>query len=117
MLGYKGFMHCHPSAANDCQIVAREQCLKKTGLVGNFTALGGGYVRVYQGDKLESFTHFTLLYCDDAQGELAQNDNHAEYFWELDPDFTSKEMFPTTPLLKQLYDGKQPFFVDKTFTI
>ncbi len=117
MLGFRGFMHAHPSAVSDCAEVAQQQCQIKTGLTGDFTALGGGYIRVYEGAKLESFTHFTLLYCDDIQGGLAPNDSHATYAWELEPDFTDKQMFPSTPMLKQFYEAKQPFFVDKTFTI
>jgi hypothetical protein len=119
MLGYQGFMHCHPSSLIDSALAAQEQCRARTGLSGEFTPLGGGYIRVYQEDKLESFTHFTLLYCDDIQGELLQNDSHAEYFWstEPDPDFSAENMFPSTVMLKQYYEAKQPFFVEKTFTI
>jgi len=117
MLGFRGFMHAHPSAISDCAEVAKHHCQTKTGLTGDFTALGGGYIRVYEGAKLESFTHFTLLYCDDIQGELTPNDSHATYFWEQNPDFTADKVFPVEPLLKEFYDAKQPFFIDKTYTI
>jgi hypothetical protein len=117
MLGFQGFMHCHPSSTLDCEEVAKEQCRVKNGLTGDFTALGGGYIRVYQNEKLESFTHFTLLYCDDVQGELVPNDPHAEYSWVEQPDFAAQQMFPSSPMLKQFYEDKKQFFVERTFTI
>jgi hypothetical protein len=117
MLGYKGFMHVRPNAAEDIAMTARNQVREKTGLVGSFTALGGGYVRIFKRDELESFTHFTLLYCNDAEGELVQNDAHSEFYWDINPDFEQGTMFPTTITLKKAYDRGEPFFVEKTFTI
>lgn len=116
MLGYGGFMHANPDSAKDAAIVAAEACQEKTGLIGTFTALGGGYFRVYEREKLESFTHFTLLYCDDIKGDLAPHDDKADYFWSDDP-LAGPHQFPGTALLLNLYQHKQPFFVEETFTI
>ncbi len=117
MLGYAGFMHCQPTAIGDTAQAAQTQCEKKTGLRGIFTPLGGGYLRVFEKDTLESYTHFTLLYCDAVEGELEQLDKQAEYFWVLEPDFTDKELFPSTESLHKAYVEGKPFFLEKTFTI
>lgn len=116
MLGFSGFMHCNPTSQTDCEAQASKECAAKTGLTGTFTALGGGYFRIYENDSLESFTHFTLLYCDDIQGELQPTDTQAEYFWVPEIEI-SNEMFPGTALLKEAYEAKQPFFIDKTFSL
>lgn len=117
MLGFSGFMHCNPNAQEFVTETARIECRKKTGLNGTFHALGGGYFRIYDSGFLESFTNFTLLYCDDAQGALQPSDPKAEYYWVTSPDFSAEDMFPGTELLKECYETKQPFFIDETFSI
>lgn len=117
MLGYQGFMHCQPEAGSDCAATAQKQCFAKTGLTGSFTALGGGYIRVYEGETLESYTHFTLLFSDNIQGDLVQHDKQATYSWIEQPDFSSPTLFPSTQQLKELYEAGQPFFIEQTFKI
>lgn len=117
LINQVGFMHCLPSFMSSASEAAAEQCQAKTGLIGVFTPLGGGFVHVFNGDALESYTHFTLLYCDDIQGELNPSDQKASYFWETEPDFSDTQIIPTTQLLKGYYEAKQPFFVEKTFRI
>lgn len=116
MLGYSGFMHCNPKVNAEASKAAAEECRNKTGLVGDFEVLGSGYFRVYEGEALESFTHFTLLYCDDIHGELQSYDDKAEYFWVDDP-LNVDHVFPATSVLKDLYEHKQLFFIEKTYTI
>lgn len=117
LIGQVGFMHCLPSFMSTANEAASEQCEAKTGLIGEFTPLGGGFVHFFKNNELESYTHFTLLYCDDIKGELLIRDQKAEYFWETDPDFSTEGMIPTTVFLKELYTAKQPFFIEKTFHI
>lgn len=117
MLGFSGFMHCNPDLRRDASEAAQHECNQKTGLSGEFTVLGSGYFRVFEQERLESFTHFTLLYCDDIQGELDPHDNRADYFWVNDPNELGDDMFPSTMLLKDSYEQKRPFFVERTFTI
>ncbi len=117
LIDMAGFMHATPTSLVDSPVDAKQACLAATGLKGEFTALGGGYFRVYEGDNLESFTNFTLLYCDDIQGELVQHDEHAEYFWDTDPDFAAKDMLPDSTILAELYLAGQPFFIEKTFRL
>lgn len=117
LIGRVGFMHAPPSSAQTTSEAAHEFCKRVTGLRGDFKPIGGGYFRVYKDGNIESFTHFTLMVCDDIAGELAPNDNHAGYFWSQDPDFTAEEMIPNTPILAELYQSGQPFFIEKTFTL
>jgi hypothetical protein len=112
-----GFMHATPTSLDDCPIEAQKACQAMTGLTGTFTALGGGYFRVYEGDALESFTHFTLLVCEDATGELQQNDEYADYFWDPKPDFAASDMLPDSTTLAELYQAGKPFFIEKTFRL
>jgi hypothetical protein len=112
-----GFMHATPTSRVDCPTEAKNTCLAATGLTGNFTALGGGYFRVYEGENLESFTNFTLLVCEDATGELQQNDEYADYFWETEPNFAAENMLPDSTILAELYQAGKPFFVEKTFRL
>lgn len=112
-----GFMHATPTATEDCPTVAAATLQAATGLACQFSTLGSGYFKVYDGDNLESFTHFTLLVCGDAQGELEQNDEYADYFWATEPDFSAPDMLPNMPTLTELYDTGQPFFIEKTFKL
>lgn len=115
--GLAGFMHGRPNAQEESTSTAAKICQEKTGLTGQFKALGGGYFRMYEGDNLESFTHFTLLVCEDAVGQLQEHDNTAEYFWEGDPDFSADNILPNMPVLVELYQAGKPFFIEKTFSL
>ena len=112
-----GFMHCLPAVDGGAEQTAQDKCLRKTGLSGDFKSLGGGYLRIYHETELESFTHFTLLYCDDIVGELAQDDEYADYFWAQSPDFSGAEFFPSTLALLEKYQAKEPFYMENTFKI
>lgn len=118
MLGYSGFMHASPNANEDLGTSAQKVCLQKTGLNGIFTTLGGGYSRIFDATgELQSFTNFTLLFCDDIAGELSGEDTFADYRWELSPDFSSDKLFPSTVMLHELYLAGKPFFVERNFTV
>ncbi len=112
-----GFMHATPTAMTSSEKVAAKALYEATCLKGTFRALGGGYFKVYDQDSLESFTHFTLMICEDATGELVQNNDYAEYFWENEPDFSNASMLPNMETLVGLYQQDAPFFIEKTFRI
>lgn len=112
-----GFMHCTPNATEDTLITAQKDCQEKTGLHCKFTVMGSGYFRVYEDEELESFTHFTLLVSEDAQGELIQTDEHADYYWQQAPDFNDSAMLPNMPILSELYQAGELFFVEKTLQV
>lgn len=113
LYGRVGFMHATPNAQESSLESARRVCHERTGLDATFRALGSGFFRVFEGDNLESFTNFTLLVCDDAEGELQADDELAEYFWESAPDFSAQDMLPNMSTLAELYMQNEPFFVEK----
>jgi hypothetical protein len=117
LLGKIGFMHCTPRADTSTEAEAAKACRAKTGLKASFTVLGGGYFRVFRAKELESFTHYTLLVSNDAEGELEQNDEFAEYFWTDDPNFADVDMLPNMKLLGELHAQNQLFFQEATLHI
>lgn len=117
MLGLSGFMHAQPCADQDVTQTAAEVCREQTGLSGEFVVHGHGYFRVYHKNLLESFTHFTLLKCTDIQGELHQNSELAEYYWDTDPDFSAPEMLPNSQILRKMSEAPVGLFAEKTFDI
>lgn len=114
LINRQGFMHCHPDAIERTTVTAQRVVHDTTGLGCEFKVLGGGYFRVYDGDRLESFTHFSLLVADDVEGNLQPDDDLAEYFWATDPDFNSEAMLPNMATLVELYIAGEPFFIEKT---
>lgn len=112
LLGRVGFMHATPDYRYTSAEVARQTCLAKTGIAGRFEPLGSGFFHIYDQEQLESFTNFTLLVCEEAAGELSQNDPHAGYYWDTAPDFTSPHMLPNMQLLTSQYQVGKPFFVE-----
>jgi hypothetical protein len=112
-----GFMHCTPLANQPSIKTAAEACLEKTGIRATFRVLGGGFFRTYRGEELESFTNFTYLLSDDAEGELQQNDEFADYFWAQSPDFTEPQFLPNMKTLGVLHKENKPFFIEKTFQL
>jgi len=117
MIGLAGFMHAQPIAQEDIVDTARKDCREKTGLDGDFSVHGHGYFRVYEADQLESFIHFTLLVCNDIQGELKQNSKLADYYWEVAPDFSTPHMLPNMKTLYEMYLGPKGTFAERTFHI
>ncbi len=109
-----GFMHASPSMIETSVETAKRAAKDKTNLDCDFVVLGSGYFRVVEDDKLESFTHFTMLGCEDAQGELQPSDKHAEYWWEKNPDFSAPEMLPNMAILADAYQGGELFFIEET---
>ncbi len=117
LLGKTGFMHVEPNAYEPITHTATYDCVERTGLLCTFRTLGSGYFRVFDNNEQESFTHFELLVCDDASGELAVNDERADYEWVVDPNFSAEDMLPNMPKLVSLYQAGKPFFIEETYTI
>jgi len=117
LLGLTGFMQAQPVADQDVAVTAKQECLAKTGLEGDFTVHGHGYFRVYRGDALESFIHFTLLKCTDIQGEVRQNNGVAEYYWDAAPDFAAADMLPNMQILHKMCAAPAGTFAEETFQL
>lgn len=117
MIGLTGFMHAQPTATATVLETASLECKQKTGLDTDFRVHGHGYFRVHHIGQLESFTHFTLLVCDDARGELSQNSELADYHWESTPDFGAPHMLPNMQVLYDMYADASGTFIEHTFEI
>lgn len=112
-----GFMHVTPSPDESVLETASKLCEERTGISCKFKPLGNGYFRMFSGEELESFTHFTMLVCDDAAGELKQGNEYSEYFWEIMPDFTDPKMLPNMKSLVAKYESGEQFFLEETLQI
>jgi 8-oxo-dGTP pyrophosphatase MutT (NUDIX family) len=117
LIGLTGFMQATPVPSDDIAATAARTCLEKTGLTATFSVVSSGFFRVFEGEALESFTHFTLLVAGDASGELSENDEFGTYEWVVQPDFTSTSMLPTAHTLSQLTLERSPAFIEKTFQL
>lgn len=115
LLGKIGFMNAQPSLAELVEVTAHYEALKKTSLDCTFTVRGSGYLRMYDEDNLESFTHFTLLESTDAEGELKKLDELAEYYWETDLDFTNPDMLPSIEYFVDKLSQPGLFFLEEEF--
>jgi hypothetical protein len=117
LLGYTGFPQATPRLDSNVMSSAQASFRTKTGLDTTFEVRGNGYLRMFKNSELESFTHFTLLGCEDAKGVLAPNDEHGEYEWVTEPDFSASGMLPSMKLLAGLYEKSGVFFVDETYQL
>lgn len=117
LIDLSGFMQAIPNAHEAVTLTAQRTCLEKTGLSGTFEFVSDGYFRVFQSEELESFTHFTLMRCDDISGELVNSDGFGEYYWQMDPDFHAEHMLPTAATLSQLYLDSSRQFIEQEFRI
>ncbi len=117
LFGRVGFMHATPSAHESSIETAARMCEEKTGLTGDFRALGSGFFRVFEGESLESFTNFTLLVCEDVEGELAGDDKFAEYYWTDAIELDDPALLPNMPRLIELYNAGKPFFVEEALNV
>jgi len=115
LLGLTGYMHAQPVVDKSVTVTATQVCLQETGLSAEFSVHGHGYFRVYRDQQLESFIHFTLLKCTQIQGELNQNSEQAEYYWEPEPDFAGPNMLPNMQILHKMSEAPAGMFVDETF--
>lgn len=112
-----GFMHVTPSSEESVLETAERLCEERTGLICKFKPLGNGYFRMFSGKDLESFTHFTLLVCEDAVGELDQGNEYSEYFWQDEPNFSDSTMLPNMKSLVAKYEAGKPFFLEETLQV
>lgn len=117
LIGLTGFMQATPQPDEEIAITAQIACKQKTGLTANFKTVSSGFFRVFEGDNIESFTHFTLLVSDNPEGELSVLDEFGTYSWVKDPDFNAKNMLPTAYSLSQLASDRSITFIEKTFKL
>jgi hypothetical protein len=113
-----GFVHAEPVAHEPALKTASETFTLRTGLTADFKVAGTGYVRLFHGDDLESFTHFTLLTADSYSGVLAPIMRNGENYWGKDPDFADTAMIPSMPdLVKMITSSTEIFYADLTYQV
>ena len=117
LLGLVGLTGVQPRADKDILETATEVCREQTGLSGSFVVHGHGYFRILRDGQMESFIHFTLLKCTEIQGELHQNTELAEYYWDMDPDWQAPDMLPNMKTLHKMLSARPGAFADETFDI
>jgi hypothetical protein len=117
LLGMTGFMNASPIVTQQITETAADICRQQTGLTGTFVPHGHGYFRIYRDGGLESFIHFTLLTCSDIQGELHQNSELVECYWDTDPHWQAPEFLPNMQTLFEMSQAPSGCFVERTFDI
>jgi len=115
LFGQIGFIHAQPELHEASATVAKRVVQEKTGLQADFTVRGSGYLRMYEQDSLESFTHFTLFEAVNMTGELQQLDELADYYWQVDPDFNATDILPSFTVLAQRLQQLGLFFLEEEF--
>jgi len=116
LIGLSGFMQSQPLPGVSSLQLASESLHKKTGLSGDFEFISSGLYTINKDDQLESYIHFTLLFCEKATGELSQNDPLGEYYFDLSPDFANPSMLPTASALAELLESRLSF-TERTFSL
>ena len=109
-----GFIHGAPVYTEDIADTASSVVKAKTGLEGKFSYLGSGYLRIFNRDQLESYTHFNLLVCEDAPDADLSEDDTAAYLWVDQTKLSEQNLIPNMQTLIDLYTRGEQFFVEKT---
>ena len=112
-----GFVHSEPLAHEPALMTAIRDFKERTGLTADFKPAGSGYVRLYSGEDLESFTHFTLFKASSCTGTLEPLMRNGQNFWVKDPDFTDPFMIPSMPDIARLLQSNEIFCTDLTYQI
>ncbi len=117
LIGQYGFVHGEPTAEKPITTTAQDVLKEKTGLSADFTPKGSGYIRFHKNGELESFTHFTLLYTDNATGTLLPNVGNGENIWVDNPDFSSPDMIKSMPDIVSRLNSSEHFFAELTYDL
>lgn len=118
LIGEVGLPHVNPQVNKDVMAAAQDTLCEITGLQASFTYYGNGYFKVLNGSEIESFTHFTVLACNNAIGDLTYESSKGEYFWQTGIAAVKDQLLPTAWVIIERYQaGDQGFFIDQTFNL
>jgi ADP-ribose pyrophosphatase YjhB (NUDIX family) len=115
--GYIGFVHGEPEYNKPLLESAHNRLLHKTGLQAELEVIAQGYIRIFSGNELESFTHATLLVAHNPHGELLPKDATGENYWQLNPNLLDQMMLPSMPLFMDIVNTGNNSFFDETYTL
>jgi len=111
--GKIGFIHGEPQADTSITDTARVIFERRTGLTADFAPAGSGYIRIFEGNALESFVSFTVLTSQIQHQEILERDETGENIWFGGDDFGSQDMLVSmADLVSQLNSSTGHFFVD-----
>lgn len=115
MYGKSGFVHGEPVAGEHITETAAKVFKAKTNLEAEFLPRGSGYITLMDGDKHQSFIHFTLLLAESVSGELASKVGNGENYWYVG-DFEEPDMIPSmSSLIATLSKVKDHFYLELTY--
>lgn len=113
-----GFVHGEPVATEPAVETANKTFLARTGLTVKFKPAGSGYVRLFSGEDLESFTHFTLFTASEYNGQIETTLRNGENYWDKTPNFNDPGMIPSMPdIVKLLNETNGNFYADLSYQV
>lgn len=120
MFGKIGFLHGEPTATESLETSAAVALKKRTGLQADFHVAGSGFIRILDGEHIESFVSFTMLCAVmDSRELLISSSETGENFWtdKSNPDLSHPDMLPSMTDLAKLCSShsNSHFFFDKTY--
>jgi len=116
--GKWGFIHGEPEAGIPATQTAAAVFERRTGLKAQFSPKGSGYIRLFNGGRLESFTHFTLFLAEIEEKQPYPRDISGENAWHHSPDFSNDTMIASMADLVKLLEQKDThFFADLRYDV
>lgn len=112
MYGKIGFIHTEPLSGEPINTTAARVLQTKSGLIADFKPAGSGYIRIFQDDVVESFTHFTLLVGEMTGGSFIAADSTGENAWYTLPDFEDTSFIPSMKDISGLVNTGELFFAE-----
>ena len=117
LYGKVGFIHGEPRPEERITDAARRILQSRTGLTGDATVKGAGFVGICEGEKLVTYVNFTYVSMTHIQGDLIAQDKHGENAWYQNPDFAAPIIIPSMSDIVSAAKGGDTFFIDTKYVI
>lgn len=102
-----GFIHTEPLIEESIVDSASHALAEKAGIAVSLKPCGAGYIRLFRGEELESFTHFTILTGVLEDGKLSDEELNR---WFSDDEMQSVDLIPSMNDLITALKGPESFF-------
>lgn len=118
-VGKLGFIHGEPVVGQPLQETVSARCQNYTGLSGQLTHRGSGYITIASNDgEIESYNHVDLFSMGVSEDTLTQSSDTGKNLWIDNPDFSSHDMIASMADLVELLEQRvEPFFFDLRYSI